>query len=299
MSKRLGRVAVGLSGGAAKGLAHIGALEALVEREIVPDVIAGTSAGAMVGGLYAAGISPDELRDIVRDIDQEAFGKLIDLTWASGSLVAGARVEAFLKSLVGDVKIEDLDIPFVATTVDINSGVGYYLQEGSLVDAIRASISIPGIFEPVIANEGYLVDGGLRRNLPLEVLRRYDPDTMVAVSIRNGSSLDLQWMSAPIERNEEKRPRAKSDIWQRLREYLSSDNSQKRDLPGVAFLASQAFNILAADLARAEIALAKPELVIELDMSGIELWEFWRGVDAADLGYEQSQDAINSFMGEE
>jgi hypothetical protein len=106
-------------------------------------------------------------------------------------------------------------------------------------------------------------------------------------------------MSAPIERNEEKRPRAKSDIWQRLREYLSSDNSQKRDLPGVAFLASQAFNILAADLARAEIALAKPELVIELDMSGIELWEFWRGVDAADLGYEQSQDAINSFMGEE
>lgn len=298
MGKRHGRVAVGLAGGAAKGLGHIGALEALIEREIVPDVVAGTSAGAMIGGLYAAGVSTERMRSIVRDFDQTAFGKLIDLTWARGSLVAGARVEEFLRDIVGDTSIEDLEIPFIATTVDINTGIGYYLTEGDLVDAIRASISIPGIFEPVVANEGYLVDGGLRRNLPVEVLRRYDPDTVVAVSIRNGSRLDLSWKTGSIDRDESKRPNDKLDLWQRLREYLSGDDDgePRRDLPGVAFIASQAFNILAGDMAWREIEVSNPDLVIELDMSDIELWEFWRGIEAADSGYRQSIEPIESYV---
>jgi NTE family protein len=166
------------------------------------------------------------------------------------------------------------------------------------VDAIRASISIPGIFEPVVANGGFLVDGGLRRNLPVQVLRRYDPDTLVAVSIRDGSSLDLDWQSGPIERDRPSRPDERPDVWERIRRYFSneSDDSPPRDLPGVAFLASQAFNILAGDLARAEIELARPDLVLDLDMSDIELWEFWRGPEAADIGYEQSQPPLDAFF---
>lgn len=298
MNKDFGRVAVGLSGGAAKGLAHIGAIEALLERGLEPSVIAGTSAGALVGGLYAAGITTQRLREIVNEFDSTAFGKLIDLTWARGSLVAGTRVEEFLRDLVGEVRIEDLEMTFVATAVDINSGLGYYLDSGPLVDAIRASISIPGIFEPVVGNGGFLVDGGLRRNLPLQVLRRYDPDTVVAVSIRDGSSLDLDWRTAPIERDRPNRPDERPDVWERIRRYLSNqgDDSPTKDLPGVAFLASQAFTILAGDLARAEIELAGPDLVLDLDMSDIELWEFWRGAEAADIGYEQSRKPIDEFL---
>lgn len=298
MNETFGRVAVGLSGGAAKGLAHIGALEALIERGLEPSVIAGTSAGALVGGLYAAGVSTTRLREIVNEFDSTAFGKLIDLTWARGSLVAGTRVEEFLRDLVGDARIEDLDRTFIATAVDINSGLGYYLDSGLLVDAIRASISIPGIFEPVVANGGFLVDGGLRRNLPVEVLRRHNPDTVVAVSIRDGSSLDLDWRTEQIDRDRPSRPDERPDVWERIRRYFSSesDDSAPRDLPGVAFLASQAFNILAADLARAEIELARPDLVLDLDMSDIELWEFWRGAEAADIGYAQSQEQIEEFF---
>ena len=290
------RVAAGLAGGAAKGLAHIGALEALEEHGLEPSIIAGTSAGALVGGLYAAGVSTAKLRSIVQEFDSTALGKLIDLTWAKGSLVAGKRVEEFLRDLVGDVRIEELSMPFVATTVDINSGVGFYLDSGPLVDAIRASISIPGVFEPVVGNRGYLVDGGLRLNLPIAVLRRFDPDVVVAVNVRDGGNLDLSWQTAAIERDDSRRPKERPDMWERLRRYFSSDSPEGRDLPGVAFIASQVFNILAADLANAEIERADPDLAIHLDMAEIELWEFWRGVEAADIGYEQSREPIRRYV---
>jgi NTE family protein len=118
MGKNYGRVAIGLSGGAAKGLAHIGVLKALEEHGIEPDYIAGTSAGALVGGLYCAGISVRELERITTTIDKTNFRDLVDFTWAKGSMVAGRKVEEFLRGIVGNVHIENLEKPFIATAGD-------------------------------------------------------------------------------------------------------------------------------------------------------------------------------------
>lgn len=302
-----GSVAVGLAGGAAKGLGNLGALKALEEFDLRPAAIAGTSAGALVGGLYTAGKSVSELEALLSQLDQREVRKLIDLTWARGSLVAGRKVEEFLYDLVGDIRIEELDIPFIATAVDIRSGTGYYLNRGRLIDAIRASISVPGVFEPVAANGGYLVDGGVRLNLPLEVLHRFHPDLLIGINITPRYSGSRAWEIAEIRRDEGQAEDAPS-LWERIRGFTrgtkgtgdSSNDSPAADsgedeAPGTAYLLSRVFEFVMHEASQAEIERAAPDFVVDVDMEPIEVWEFWKGHEAVELGYRQTVAAIEEF----
>jgi NTE family protein len=286
--KRNEDIAIGLSGGAAQGLGHIGALKAMEEQKVRPKYIAGTSAGALIGGMYAAGISVAEMEGIVREIDQDEFRKLLDITWARGSIVAGDRIEKFIRNIVGDVLIEDLTIPFLATAVDIKTGRGFHFDQGPLVDAIRASISIPGIFKPVVANGGYLMDGGLRQNLPLQVLRQFKPDKLIGVNITPGPRLDFSWSQEPIKRTESGEW-GEPDFMDRVKDFFTGQTADTEETPGMSYLFSHIFEIYTAQVARAEIEQAKPDLVITLDMSEIKLWEFWRGEEAVKIGYTQAR----------
>ncbi len=310
MARNLGTVAVGLAGGAAKGLGNLGALKALEERGIKPAYIAGTSAGALVGGLYAAGKSVSELEELLSGLGHTEIMKLIDLTWARGSIVAGRNVEELIRDLVGDIQIEDLPIPFTATAVDITTGEGYHLNEGSLVDAIRASISVPGVFEPVAANGGYLVDGGVRMNMPLEALHRYRPDTLIGINIRPRTAATYDWKLTRIDRE----PVDDTSLWERLTSRLmkrDSDangekiaagrfRSRKRNgensAPGTAYLFSRVFELVMYEASQAEVERAAPDLVVDIDMEEIEVWEFWRGLEAVELGYRQTGEALDRFL---
>ena len=311
MARNLGTVAVGLAGGAAKGLGNLGALKALEERGIRPAYIAGTSAGALVGGLYAAGKSVAELEELLSGLTQGEVTKLIDLTWARGSIVAGRNVEDFIRDLVGDVLIEDLPTPFTATAVDITTGAGYHLNEGPLVDAIRASISVPGVFEPVAANGGYLVDGGVRMNMPLEVLHHYRPDTLIGVNIRPRTAATYDWKLTRIDRD----PGDDTPLWERLTSRLLKQRSQsngeeltatgrsvspkrkgENTAPGTAYLFSRVFELVMYEASQAEVERAAPDLVVDVDMEEIEVWEFWRGLEAVELGYRQTGEALDRFL---
>lgn len=290
-----GRVAVGLSGGAAKGLAHIGVLKALEEHGLEPDYIAGTSAGALVGGLYCAGVSVSELEGLTASLGKTEFRKLLDFTWAKGSVVAGKEVEAFLQRLVGDIQIEDMKKPFVATAVDIVTGKGYYFTRGSLVDAIRASISIPGVFEPVAANNGYLVDGGVRQNLPLKVLLRFNPDILIGVDVLASDYIDFTWQDASVERPKDGLPVQKG-LWERVRDRFSDDEETAPESPGMTFLLSQVFALITRQISDLEIQRTNPDLIINLNIDDVQLWEFWKGRQAGDLGYTQAKQAISRFI---
>lgn len=289
-------IGLALAGGAAKGLAHIGVLKAMEELDLLPSYVAGTSAGALVGGLYASGMTPAQMEDVATNLDRSEFSKLVDVTWAKGSLVAGRRVEEFLRELVGDVRIEELSIPFIATAVDINTGVGFHFTKGPLVDAIRASISIPGVFEPVVANGGYLVDGGLRQNLPLTALERFRPRKLVAVGLMAQRRVSFDWHNdAEIRRSEQEKPKQDTDLWERLRDRLSRENPGRKELPGMTFIMSQVMNIYMAQGSAWEIEQGKPDLFINLDTSDLELWEFWRGAEAVRMGYDQSKPALKKL----
>jgi len=314
MAEVSGGIALGLAGGSAKGFAHVGVLRALEENRLVPSYIAGTSAGAIIGGLYAAGKTVDELDSFLADFDPNGFRKLIDLNFGRGSLVAGDRIEEMLRGLVGSIRIEDLAIRFIATAVDIHTGTGFYFDRGDLVDAIRASISIPGIFEPVTANGGHLVDGGLRRNLPLTVLNRFRPRMLIGANIVFGTDGLGVWETTEIQRAPAGRHARNREIWEQLKSHLpwysepsmDDDEAAARELadrrtghPGLAEMLTRAFAVMSSESSLEEIRSARPDLLLNLDLHEIEVWEFWRGPEAAKSGYTQTIAAIERYRAAE
>lgn len=177
------KVGLVLSGGAAFGLAHIGVIKELEKNNIPIDYITGTSMGALIGGLYAAGISVEKMEDILVSFTRK---KIIDIDLfaiSGGGLLHGKKVSNFLKSLVGEIKIEDCKIPFRAVASDIASGKKYVFSKGSLIDAIRASIAVPGLFKPLRIDKKVLVDGGLCDNLPVGEARDMGAKKVIAVDV--------------------------------------------------------------------------------------------------------------------
>jgi NTE family protein len=175
------KVGLALGGGAARGIAHIGVLQVLEEHQVPIDCIAGTSAGALVGGLYAAGISPQRLEELVAELN---WGELTNLHMPWLGLLGFDRiVDWILEILGGPVTFADLRIPFAAVTVDIVSGELVVINEGEVAPALRASCSVPGVFSPFRYRQRLLVDGGTLNNLPVSVVERLGGEYIIAVDL--------------------------------------------------------------------------------------------------------------------
>ncbi|MDE5623815.1 MAG: patatin-like phospholipase family protein [Alistipes sp.] len=180
MQKR--KIALVLSGGGARGVAHIGAIEALEEAGFVISSVAGTSMGALVGGMYAAGCLP-QFREWICGLDLYKVLAMVDLAFSSEGLVKGNRIMKALKGLVPDVRIEQLAVPFAAVAADLITGREVVFDHGDLFDAIRSSISIPSVFRPVRSHGMVLIDGGTVNPLPLNRVRRQPGDLLAAVDV--------------------------------------------------------------------------------------------------------------------
>lgn len=188
------KVALVLASGGAKGFAHIGAIEALEESGYEITSIAGTSMGALIGGLYATG-GLDKVKEWMYDLtDREVFS-LVDFTLSPHALVKGNRIMDALKAIVPDCNIEDLKIPYCAVATDLKEGKEVVFRSGSLYDAIRASISIPMLFRPVEHADMLLIDGAITNGLPLDRVARTGGDILVAVNLD-----DYEWEDEEEER---------------------------------------------------------------------------------------------------
>lgn len=176
-------IGVVLSGGASYGLAHIGVLKELEKNNIPINVITGTSMGALVGGLYACGVTIKEMEEILKNFSKKNIIDFNFFALRDSGLLHGNKVVKFLKKLIGDKKIEDLKIKFCAIASDLNSGKKIVINSGSVVDAIRASISIPGIFKPIRKDGMCLTDGGACDNLPIEDARKLGATKILSVDV--------------------------------------------------------------------------------------------------------------------
>ncbi len=185
MKEKKKKVGLVLSGGAARGLAHVGVLRALVNADIPIDIITGTSIGSIVGATYAwdkdiARITKDALA-----ANWKRLTPLLDPTFPRSGLLRGNKIHEFIAELVGgkETRFEDLQIPFACVATDIDCGDERVLNEGSVADAVRASISLPGIFTPVLHKDCYLVDGGLTTPIPVDLAREMGADFIIAVNV--------------------------------------------------------------------------------------------------------------------
>jgi len=173
-------VGLALSGGVARGPVHVGIL-AVLEREGIPiDFVAGTSAGALVGSAYCAGLQISELRELAR---QTGWRNVAALTWPRQGLISFAKMEGFIENMVGEVDIRDLSIPFAAVATDMRRGEQVILREGRLATAVRASCSVPGFVTPVECDGRLLCDGGISDNLPVDAVREMGADYVIGVDL--------------------------------------------------------------------------------------------------------------------
>ena len=177
------KIGLALGSGAARGLAHIGVLEVLEKEGIPVDMIAGSSAGALVGVLYAQGKTVSQLKDLAIDLGSKRFSLLADPALPKTGLIKGQKVKNVLKSIIGNVEFSDLRIPFACVATDIETGEEVVINQGSVLEGVRASISIPIIFTVAKWKGRYLVDGGLVNQVPVSVLKKMGADFIMAVNV--------------------------------------------------------------------------------------------------------------------
>lgn len=175
------RIGVALGGGSARGYAHIGALSCLERHGFAPNLIVGTSFGAIVGALYAAGLSPEEIAGTANSVRWRDLSKVLDFGLHRAALFSGDKLESYLDELVEGRSFSDLKRTLVIVATDLATGERVDLTAGPLAPALRASASMPGVFSPVVMNGRYLVDGGLGSPIPLATLDGYDLDVALGI----------------------------------------------------------------------------------------------------------------------
>jgi NTE family protein len=288
-------IGLALGGGAARGWAHIGVIRALVAAGIVPDVIAGTSIGALVGGAWAAG-RLDVLEEWARLVTKRRVLTLLDFGIGPG-LIRGDRLADLMERSLGGTTIEDLDTRFAAIATELGTGHEIWLTRGRLIDAIRASYALPGIFSPIKASGRWLIDGALVNPIPVSPARALGARVVIAVNLNSdafGRGTVIQ--SQPHAPDPPPEPEARAAKGTRLRWLLRKEVLRDATGPrGIGSVMMDAFNITQDRIARSRLAGDPPDVMISPRMGGIGLFEFHRADEAIRLGAEATERALGEL----
>ena len=183
LNKKKPKMGIALGSGAAKGFSHIGILLALEEKGLKADYVCGSSMGALIGAMYCSGFPMKDFADIITSLGRREILGLFTPTFSKSGLVNGDNIEKFLFYLLGDINFSDLEIPFSVVATDVLTGEEVVISKGSLIKAVRASISIPGIFIPVKMDGRSLIDGGITDPVPVSVIKSMGADVSIGVKI--------------------------------------------------------------------------------------------------------------------
>lgn len=281
------KIALVLSGGGARGLAHIGAIETLESHGYEITSIAGCSMGALIGGMYAAGKLP-EVKDWMLALDRRKVLSLVDFSLSLTHLVKGDRVMEALKEIVPDVNIEDLPIPYTAVATDWNSGKEVVFDHGSLYDAIRASISIPLFLNPVRREDMLLVDGGLVNSLPLNRVVRHSGDLLFGINVSTHDYQGELLMQQFVERKllSKSMPAA---IMNRIMKHFEGININ------YVTLLMRTIAIMLEQNTRQQILISRPDLVVQVPMKRYGVFDFDKAAAILQIGKHKTSRALRRF----
>ena len=276
-------VALALSSGGARGLAHIGAIEELESHGFQITSIAGCSMGALIGGVYAAG-KLEEFREWMKTIDRKKMLELTDFSFSINHLVKGNRIIEAIMDFVPDIAIEELPIPYCAVATDLKAGREVVIDKGSLFEAIRASISLPSFYEPVQRDGMILIDGGVINPIPLNRVKRNDGDILVGVDV-SGHDYKSQW-----------------DEMHRLTEWQKNDNSLKAKIldklipDNIEFnyytVLSRTSSLMIRQNSILMAKLMKPEMLIDIQMNRYGTFDFDKSEKLIAIGRQKTAQAI-------
>ena len=281
-------VALALSSGGARGLAHIGAIEELEAQGYHISSIAGCSMGALIGGVYAAG-KLNEFREWMKTIDRKKMLGLIDFSLSLNHIVKGKRIIEAIMEFVPDVNIEDLPIPYCAVATDLKAGKEVLFNKGSLFEAIRASISLPSFYEPVQRDDMILIDGGVINPIPLNRVKRHAGDILVGVDV-SGHDYKAQW-----------------EEMHRLTEMQKQDTSLKTKILDMLIPDNIGFNYYTV-LSRTSslmirqnsilmAQLTKPDILVDIQMNRYGTFDFDKSEKLIAIGRKKTSQVISKYEG--
>ncbi|MEQ1671745.1 MAG: patatin-like phospholipase family protein [Hyphomicrobium sp.] len=298
------KIGLALGGGAARGWAHIGVLKALHEAGIRPDIIAGTSIGAVVGGCYSSGHLAD-LEGFARELTPRRIFGYLDFNLAGNGLIGGQKLCDRLDRHLGDRLIEDLDTRFTAVATEIGTGHEHWLSRGKLVDAVRASYALPGIFKPVRVNGRWLFDGALVNPIPVSVCRALGARYVIAVNLNfdvlgRGSvvpSPDVHFdddgpADEPVAELIETPARGMRGLLQR-QIFGRGDGA-----PGISTVMVDAFNIVQDRIARSRLAGDPPDAMISPRLQDVGLFDFHRADELIARGMQAANRQLEDISRE-
>ena len=276
------KISLILGSGGARGLAHIGVIRRLEELGFEVVSLSGCSMGALVGGFYVAG-RLEVYEKWVRDLDPFDIVKLLDLQ-GEGGMVSGKRLMQKLGTLLGDVKIEDLPIKYTAVAADIENEKEVWINSGSLLEAIRASISIPIFFAPVEKEGKKLVDGGVLNPVPIAPTFGDGSDLSVAVNL-GGAMAHKELLPKPTKKE-------KSFV-DHVHEAIAKFSLKSSFLQnGIFSVANSSFDAMQANLSRIKLAAYPPDILIEIPRDLCGTFEFYRANEIIDFGYETTRKVL-------
>jgi NTE family protein len=289
------RIGIALGSGSARGWSHIGVIRALERNGIVPDIVCGTSIGALVG----AALVCDELthlEDWVRSLDWQKVVSYFDLTM-SGGLIKGEKLFDFLRDNFQDRDIESLDRIFGAVATDLGSGREIWCRNGSIFDAVRASASLPGLFTPVEDDDRLLIDGGLVNPVPVSMCRELGAEIVIAVDL-NADLLDKQHSHLAAAAGPEALDASNTSVVDRIQakiaDVLSFDRNDQT--PSVFDVMAASINIMQVQLTRSRLAADPADVVITPRLSHLALLDFHRASDAIAEGERATQQVVTELQ---
>ncbi len=305
MANKKKNVALVLSSGGARGLAHIGVIDELISQGYSITSIAGTSMGALVGGLYAAG-TLDKFRDWVITLDKVDVLRMIDFTINSKGLIKGERVfdKMHKLNLIPDIKIENLSIPYAAIATDIIKNEEIVFNSGDLEHAIRSSIAIPNVFTPVENGSSLLVDGGVLNPLPVNRVIRSKNDLLIAVDINSIIAYDKP--DIPAKKKKEKIYNEKIDAlikkWDEFfgHHHLDNLNSTPANMDvignepklGYFDILLRSAQLMQYKLSEYAMALSPPDVLINISKNSCSIFEFYKAKEMIQYGQESCRKAL-------
>jgi NTE family protein len=300
-------IGLALGGGAARGFAHIGIIRTLIAHGIVPNVVVGTSIGAVVGGAYAAG-HLDTLEEWARSLQPRNILGYLDIRLNGSGLIGGAKLAAQLEAALGQTLIEQLPLKFASVATEVRTGHEIWLTHGRIVDAMRASYALPGIFSPVLVGDRWLVDGALVNPVAVSTARALGAEIVIAANLSSdvfahSTTVYAHGPSAePTPTVEAESPIEPAPAKRGFGRLFSAERTVKREFfggggrPGISTVMVDAFNIMQDRITRARLAGDPPDLLISPRVGQIGWFDFHRADDLIAHGARAAERAIESIQ---
>ncbi|WMN07962.1 patatin-like phospholipase family protein [Marivirga arenosa] len=295
------KVALVLGSGGARGVAHIGVIEALEENGFEISAIAGSSMGAVIGGLYAAG-KMQEYKEWVTHFDKIDVFKLLDFTLSWQGIVRGEKVFKEMRRLLGEFKIEDFEIPFTAVASNIRTQKEVLYNEGNLMDALRASCAIPTVLTPVYHNNEEIVDGGVLNPIPLNRVERVDGDILIAVDVNAAIPFEKKIaVTAQEVEQDEKNKQFLDDFTARIKSFFPSNNGKDNNTPkkfGYFDLLNRSIDLMQEKMTNLQMDIIKPDMLVQVSRNSCGTFEFYKSNELVELGKTAFEKAYHNYINE-